>query len=133
MKNLFLINSVFQVLIFFSCENPPVNYETELYQSKGVFYKLKHNKPYTGITFSNYINGNKKSTGNLIEGKKNGLWKYWFENGNPKSEENFLNGKPDGERLLWYENNKLKLKCSFKNGLLDGVQTEWYDNGNKKE
>ena len=117
MKYFFFIKSVFLVLIASSCEAPPVNYETDLYKSKGLFYELKHNKPYTGITFSNYAGGNKKSTGNLMEGKKNGQWIYWFENGNIKSEENFLNGKPDGEHLLWYENNKLKLKCSFKNGI----------------
>ena len=51
LKIFFLINSVFLVLIFFSCENPPVNYETDLYYSEGVFYKLKHDKPYTGVTF----------------------------------------------------------------------------------
>ena len=133
MKKKSLINSLFLALIFFSCDNTPINYETDLHQNKGLFYKMNHNKPYTGMTFSNYKNGNKKSNGELIKGKKNGLWKYWFENGNIKSEENYINGQPDGERILWYENNKLKLKCNFKKGFLDGFQTEWYENGGKKE
>ena len=115
------------MFLIFSCEENTVNLDLDLYLKESVFYDKNTNLKYTGFVNSFYKNGKKKESGQLLNGQKDGLWKYWFASGNKKSEENYINGKSNGKWILWYENQNLKLVGEFLNGESYGVRSEWYE------
>ena len=125
--------NTFLFFLIFSCEENTVNVDLDLYLKESVFYDKNTNLKYTGFVNSFYNNGKIKESGHLINGQKDGLWKYWFASGNKKSEENYINGKSNGKWILWYENQNLKLVGEFLNGESHGVRSEWYENGTRKE
>ena len=85
----------------------PVNMET-LIDRGGNLFEINGQKPYTGDVFELYDNGNRKLSGKLKGGIKDGKWTEWYENGQKKYER------------------------TYKDGKMDGLSTEWYDNGQKK-
>jgi len=60
--------------------------------------------------------------GTLNDGKKDGLWTYWYENGEKIFEGTYINGKENGLWHWWYNNGKKRLQGSFSNGEKTG---EW--------
>jgi antitoxin component YwqK of YwqJK toxin-antitoxin module/GH24 family phage-related lysozyme (muramidase) len=88
------------------------------------------------------------------DGKKDGIWEWYYDNGNLWSKGSYINGLRDGyfeyygvdgELLykgyykddkmdgIWeeyYENGQLKSKGSYKDDLKDGIWEEYYINGN---
>ena len=99
--------NIFLLFLIFSCEENTVNVDLDLYLKESVFYVKHTNLKYTGFVNSFYNNGKIKESGQLLNGQKDGLWKYWFASGNKKSEENYISGKPNGKWILWYENQNL--------------------------
>ena len=102
--------NIFLLFLIFSCEENTVNLDLDLYLKESVFYDKNTNLKYTGFVNSFYNNGKIKESGQLLNGQKDGLWKYWFASGNKKSEENYINGKSNGKWILWYENQKYKAR-----------------------
>lgn len=60
-----------------------------------------------------YENGQIKTTGNLKNDAKDGLWKQFYENGKLKNEGNYSNGKKTDEWKLYYENGKINAIGSY--------------------
>ena len=52
------------------------------------------------------------SEGYYKNGKKDGLWEYWYPEGQMRSEENYENGIENGVTTCWYQNGQ---KLSEKN------------------
>ena len=48
--------------------------------------------------------------GDYKDGKKDGLWTYWYENGQKKREENYKGDKRNGLWTWWYENGQKELE-----------------------
>ena len=87
-------------------------------------------KPYSGTI----ISSKKVYIGNLLNGEKEGKWKFYFHsNGKKQFDENWKDGKRDGLFTQWYENGKKKLEGTYTDGELDGLWTWWFENGQKKE
>ena len=98
------------------------------------------------VYVGNIVNGKKEvkwvgyyhSTGKKIyeeyykDGKRDGLWTWWYENGEKRTEGDFKDGGRDGLFTQWYENGQKRTEGNFKDGKEDGLVTDWYENGQKK-
>ena len=122
---------IYFFILLYSCTSDPINIDSELVLANGIYYDKISNKPQTGEAFSNYNDQRKKSNGNLLDGKKDGLWTEWFRDGQIRSREIYENGQANGIWEQWHENGQMILRASFKNGNAHGLRTEWYDNGKK--
>ena len=78
-----------------------------------------------------YKNGRKREEGIFKEGKEVGVWKRWHDNGKMKSKRTIKFGKGEGLWTWWYYNGKKESKGTFKNGKKEGKWTFWYENGIK--
>jgi antitoxin component YwqK of YwqJK toxin-antitoxin module len=135
----------------------PVNMET-LIDRGGNLFEINGQKPYTGEVFELYDNGNRKLSGKLKGGikdglftewyengqkkskgtfndygRRHGLWTKWYENGQKKSEGTFFFGVSNGLYTVWYENGQKDSEITYKDGEQDGLYTLWYENGQKKQ
>ncbi len=80
-----------------------------------------------------WFHGNEKllSEGQVIKGKREGVWKYYYDTGELNREESYSGGKLDGNFTEWYQNG-LYMKKGFHNtGEQRGTWTEWYEDGQK--
>lgn len=76
-----------------------------------------------------YENGRKKNEGQMINGKKNGKWKFWYEDGTIMAIESYKNGILDGLSEFFYENGQLKDSASYNMGKVIGQVKAWHENG----
>ena len=110
----------------------PINGET-LIDRSGLMYEVNGQKPYTGDVFELFENGNRKSSGRLKGGKKDGLQTSWYKNGQKREETTYKDGKANGLNTGWYENGQKEWEVTWKDGKEDGLWTHWYENGQKRE
>ena len=95
--------------------------------------KLYHNsKPFSGIAYSSYSNGNPYMEEEYKNGVRYGEKKIWYLNGKTKLKEEYINGFLDGDKTEWYENGNMRTKTSYKEGRETGFYYEWFENGKKK-
>lgn len=99
-----------------------------------------------------------KAEGRIIDGKREGMWRYYYENGNiwgslmfeedeptgkgtlyhdkkestSKAQATFEDGKIEGTYLEFYTNNEPKSNIKFSDGKPDGEAKFFYDSGNIK-
>jgi len=75
-----------------------------------------------------HANGILESTGNYVEGKRDGLWLDFHNNGKMSDSTVFSQGKPVGIHLTWYENGYPFDSTNLKT---DGSESyvSWFDNG----
>jgi len=127
-----MIRRLTVLLLIVGCSKEPINIETTLVERDGIFYTKDTNKPYSGPVFSLYEGGEKKSEGNIKDGKGDGKWTLWYENGQKKSEGKFEDDKKDGLWKDYYENGQLYLDRIYKDGKLEGLWKSYYNNGQLK-
>ena len=110
----------------------PVNGET-LIERSGLMYEVNGQKPYTGDFFVLYDNGNRRSSGRLKGGKKDGLSTSWYKNGKKQSEKTFKDGKIiNYKHFKWFRSGQKQDEGTYKDGEKDGLYTGWYENGQKR-
>lgn len=88
-----------------------------------------------------HSNGAKRSEGKLVDGERDGEWKFYYRNGELKDTENYKDGLLDGELRTYYKNGHVKIKQFYVDGsrekqylkyniqgniIVDG----WYDDDN---
>lgn len=95
--------------------------------------------------------------GDLLNGKKEGLWKMYYETGSPRSlmeyhngvvnglvmtfdhsgfimkEEHYVDGKLDGFAINYHNGGKIKSYATYAAGLLNGKKVINYDDGTRQE
>ena len=86
-------------------------------------------RPFTGVGFDVYDNGQLYEETNYKDGKLDGLAKRWYDNGLIQYEWNFKDNFYDGLSKEWYKNNQLRYETNYKDGLKDGLSKHWHDNG----
>ena len=69
-------------------------------------YYTLDNKPYSGNA-TDYYNGNEKSTGNVKDGFREGLWISYDANGEIINKVNYLLGQEDGECFYYYNDKNI--------------------------
>ncbi len=117
----------------------------------GLLYKIGNDTPYTGTEEAvvkgrrmvyEVVNGKKSGSfkiyyenknlaieGQLDENKNTGLWKYYFPNGAIESEGNFKNDSANGEWKWYFKNSALKEKGNFEKGKKEGKWFSYDENG----
>ncbi len=108
--------------------------EPSLIEKNGVMYLPQSDKPYSGDVSKSDNFGKTLLKGTYKNGKKDGLWTWWYENGQKLKEETYKGGKEDRSWTSWYKNGQKKFEGISKDGKRDGLWTDWDENGkNLKE
>ena len=93
--------------------------------------------PLTNVKNGNFIfyheNGNIKSEGNYILGKKEGEYKWYFKNGNKEAVENYSKGKLEGKYIEYFANGNINYKVNYKNDKLEGDAEYYHLNGENSQ
>ena len=145
MKQTLLIITALMLIV--GCGSDSIKLDiNNLIDRGGVMYAPNDDKPFTGIVFDFYENGEKELDGNYRKGLMNGEWTYYHENGQIHGEGRFIDG--DGSNLselsgvpfngrtgrwnVWFKNGQKESEGTYKNGKEDGKWTRWYENGQKR-
>jgi len=126
-------------LLFFlnGCSNEVKEFnKKDIIFTNGLWTEKFSDEPISGKVYNTFgEEGNLKKvySGNLLNGKYDGLWTNWYENGQKSGEFNYKDGKLDGLGTIWYENGLKMLEGTYMDGSSDGLWTKWYKNGQKKE
>lgn len=77
-----------------------------------------------------YEDGTMEFTGSYdADGKRNGLWKYWYSNGKLWSEGEFANGKRNGKADVFFEHGQMRYKGQFTNDKESGKWVFYNEDG----
>ena len=87
----------------------------DLVERQGLYYEKFTNTPYSGAVVG-------KEQGKFRNGKKNGVWDYYFENGQLSATEVYKNGELNDETVGYTENGNVYFRGQYKEGLAVG---EW--------
>jgi antitoxin component YwqK of YwqJK toxin-antitoxin module len=102
-----------------------VNEESSIFiQKEGLMYV--NNQLFSGELYRLYPNSIDTMTSkHFINGKKEGIWKKFYENQGVSEVRQFSNGQKIGVYDGWWPNGQRKFSYSFKNDEYDGVSKEW--------
>jgi antitoxin component YwqK of YwqJK toxin-antitoxin module len=98
------------------------------YQDGSIMYETEFENG-SGVDKAYYENERIKHREIYTDGKKDGLWTYWYKNGQKELEINYKDGKEDGLETQWYENGQKRLEGTHKDGKKDGISRAWNKNG----
>ena len=117
MKKLLSILSI--CLVFVSCSPDRVLYD-ELTErgtdDKPTMYF--EGKPFTGVAFDIWEDGQLHYEGTYKDGKQDGLFQTWYDNGQLAIRQNYKDGKYDGLFQSWYKNGQLEYERNYKDGVI---------------
>jgi formylglycine-generating enzyme required for sulfatase activity len=93
--------------------------------TKEEYYRF--GKQVRAVTYGYHANGKKRSQATWVDGKLNGVSRYWFDNDQLRADEIFVNGKRHG-RFTWYTSDgKLERTMNY----VDGISQEQIDAAKK--
>jgi antitoxin component YwqK of YwqJK toxin-antitoxin module len=102
-------------------------------QRDGRFYQRNHIKPFSGVAYTDYDNGKRKSRAEFKDGKLDGKVTQWHRTGEKESVVNYKAGVKTGSELHWYPTGDKKLGINYDTqGLATGICREWYEDGQPK-
>ena len=120
-----------------SCSNEPVEkpveevkVETTPTDSNTFTIVTIQDTTQNGESVLKYKNGQVKMHGMMKDGKREGLWKSFYENGNQWSESFYINGVKNGPTKTWYENGKKRYEGFYTNDAQSGKWKNWDEAGN---
>jgi antitoxin component YwqK of YwqJK toxin-antitoxin module len=127
-------------LAFFSCTNQAVSEKKEKQEVKEVKNDSAVTTEFTikasqdtvtadGDHIERYKNGVIRIRGNMKDGKREGLWKSWYEDGKQWSETTFKAGIKNGKTTTWYENGNKRYEGEYTNDEESGLWTYWDESG----
>ena len=76
----------------------------------------QHTSTYTEENTEEFYDSVIMARGNKVDGKKEGIWTYWYPNGHMKAEGNFVDGKKDGMWVEWYDDGIIMWKGEWDMG-----------------
>ncbi|MGB5317232.1 MAG: hypothetical protein WBN56_14625 [Robiginitalea sp.] len=95
------------------------------------YYARGEEKPFTGVLFAKYDNGNYSSWQEFEDGVGQGKWINYYENGNYKEIGTYKQNLVEGPIKKYYENGSLKAEGNYKDWRIRIGQWNYYDqNGN---
>ncbi|HQQ12452.1 MAG TPA: hypothetical protein PK855_04780 [Bacteroidales bacterium] len=77
-----------------------------------------------------YPSGKKQMEGRLVNGQRDGLWKYYYEDGTLWSEGAYKNGIRHGKSKLFYPGGQKKMEGTYKDGNRNNDWIWWDEDGN---
>jgi len=93
----------------------------------------KKNGKKEGLYKTYYENGQLQSKYNFKNGKLDKLCKYWNDKGQLISEKNYKEGEKDGPHKSWFENGQLHIEVNYVNGNQEGLPKYYSENGQLKD
>lgn len=97
------------------------------------YYAKGENKPFTGVLFAKYPNGNYASWQQYKEGIGQGKWINYYENGNFKEVGYYNENRVEGPIKKYYKNGNLKAEGHYKDWRIRIGRWRYYDeHGNLK-
>lgn len=91
------------------------------------YYK---NKLFNGFAVKYYSNNKLKEKVGFYNGKKQGIYHYWFSNGSIKLESFYDQNVLVGSYTAFWDNGNKSLESYYLNGKKEGLETQWYPEGN---
>ena len=82
--------------------------------------------------YSYYSNGQQEYAAEYLNGKLDGISRYWSEDGLLISESEYSNGKPHGIWKEYYINRNTKHEVHYSHGQKNGMELWYYENGQVK-
>lgn len=132
----FLTIYVFVGLFFISCNNTPEKIPVvdsaiiELWdngQPRVVWvYGLLNDEKVAIMEIQYFANGTKSMEGPLLNEKRHGEWKSWYEDGSLWSEGSFREGFRHGKGVVYHSNGRKFIEGTYLNGKRVGTWL-WYD------
>ncbi len=92
---------------------------TEFQFAKQKFPISQKSKPISPRDILQYILSlliKKTVHGFKFDGKRDRIWKYWYDDGNRNLEQSWKDGEKNGIWKWWYKNGQLKCEESWKDG-----------------
>ncbi len=74
--------------------------------------------PFTGRAVENFADGSPRAEAHFLQGKKDGMERFWHANGNLKEEGQWFDNLANGLMRSWDEQGKLQKAVRYKNGQL---------------
>jgi antitoxin component YwqK of YwqJK toxin-antitoxin module len=84
---------------------------------------------YNGYAVKYYTNDSLQEKTGFFNGKKQGVYKVWFENGVLKLETHYNQNVLVDSYKAWWINGILALESSYINGEKQGIERQWYADG----
>ena len=91
------------------------------------YYAKGENKPFTGILYAKYPNGNYSSWQEYVDGLGQGKWINYYENGNYKEIGYYNNNFVEGPIKKYYENGTLKAEGNYKDWRIKIGEWKYFD------
>ena len=95
------------------------------------YYAKGDNKPYTGVLYAKYPNGNYSSWQEYVDGIGQGKWINYYENGNYKEIGNYTNNLVEGSIKKYHENGNLKAEGNYKDWRIKVGKWHYFDQDGK--
>ena len=95
--------------------------EKNLVIRNSLFYQKFTNKPFSGLVESYHGNGQLKTTGQIVNGKRNSFWEKYYSNGQQKFIGHYKMGIKEGSWKSYFLNSNLKEEEFYKNGKKHGL------------
>lgn len=89
-----------------------------------------NSKPFTGKCYAKHENGKIGMKGSFENGKKQGLWVWWYSDGEKKRETSYENNKKEGLTIYWHKNGVKSKEIIYKNNK-NIEQKLWDEQGNR--
>ncbi|MBL7014313.1 MAG: hypothetical protein ISR83_07820 [Candidatus Marinimicrobia bacterium] len=125
------MNKIISLLFFSTLAIGQEEYNIKHIVGQNSIYKKKFtNEIVDGKVFKMY-DDIKVPLGNIINGKKEGNWKFWNPNGTLYKEVNYFKGKRYGITKLYYKNGNLKEENNYVGDYLNGITISWDNKGVK--
>ncbi len=96
------------------------------------FYTDTTKAPYTGPFIDYYLNGAKKTFGDIVNGQIEGYANVYYPDGSLMESHYYNHNNEDGMREEYYPSGVIKRRGKFSNGLMEGYWQEWYSTGKLK-
>lgn len=90
------------------------------------YYK---DKLFNGFGVKYYANNSLKEKTGFFKGKKQGVYKVWFENGMLKMASHYHQNTLEGSYKSWWNSGVLASEVTYKNGKAEGVERKWFRDG----
>lgn len=75
-----------------------------------------------GPYLSFYASGNRKDSGNYVNGLREGEWKSWYEDGNPESRGIYIKGEQSGTWEYFNENGNISTRETYLNNKITNLE-----------
>jgi antitoxin component YwqK of YwqJK toxin-antitoxin module len=136
MKNLYYCLLLCSVFIY-SCteatkpaEQKPIQQDT--LQTDFMFSVKSDTVIQNGEYIAHYKNGVVEMTGQMKDGKRDGVWKSYYTDGSPWSETVFEAGIKNGKTITWFDNEQKRYEGFYKDGKESGKWTFWDERGKQE-